>query len=94
MERTICGATCSRWAGPGLALGLAGALLLLPAAHAEPIEANGTRVATASVSPVEQSQEALLRELAQPPILPPEMFSELQYVLPAPIIGGLGVEVE
>lgn len=53
-----------------------------------------TREATVSVAPAEQSQEALLRELAQPSFLPPMFFTELLYTAPTPIVGGLGVEVE
>lgn len=85
------GGLLARWAAVGL-----GAVLLAyaPSLRAEPLEAPKARVATASLSPAEQSQEALMRELAQPPFLPPEVFTDLQYAVPAPIIGGLGVEVE
>lgn len=58
------------------------------------LRAPASRPASTSVEPAERSQEALLRELAQPPFLPPEIFGDLPYAVPAPIIGTLGVEVE
>lgn len=92
-------ARTGRWIALALALGMGavvGAAAPVAAGVPSPVPAGPISgpVASTSVTPMEQSQEALLRELAQPP-LPPEIFSELMpYSLPVPIIGGLGVEVE
>lgn len=91
-------------AGVGLGLWI-GAMAQVPApvaaAPSRPSPSPQPMVATASlmpeaaaIHPAEGSQEAILRELDQAPFLPPEIFSELPYSVPAPIIGGLGVEVE
>lgn len=89
--------TRGRGLGPlwNLGLGLAlGAIVLTGArlAHAEPPPA--PPVASTSVVMEERSQEALARELARPPVLPPEIFTDLMNAVPAPVFGGLGVEVE
>lgn len=88
-----------RGLGPleNLGLGLAlGAIVLMGArlAHAEPRPAPPAMVASTSVVMEERSQEALARELTRPPLLPPEAFTDLMNAVPAPVFGGLGVEVE
>lgn len=79
----------------GLRLGI-GAIVLTAAldARSETRQAPPTQVASSSVAPEERSQEVLLRELAQPPFLVPETFTDLLYAMPPPVIGGLGVELE
>lgn len=91
--------TRGRGLGPlaNLGLGLAlGAIVLAGArfARAETRPAPPAPVASTSVVMEERSQEALARELTRPPFLPPETFTDLMNAVPAPVFGGLGVEVE
>lgn len=79
----------------GLGLGIGASVLTTgPGARAETRQPPPTELSSPSAAPAERSQEAILRELAEAPFLPPEIFTDLLYAAPAPVIGGLGVEVE
>lgn len=78
--------------GFGLAIGaivLTGARLV----HAETVLAPATPAGSTSV-PVELRSQEVLSDPAQPPFLPPETFTDLLNAVPAPVVGGLGVEIE
>lgn len=94
-ERSTRGGGPGQRASLGLGLGIIASVLTAgPAVFAETRQPPPTEVASPSAAPAERSQEAILRELAEAPFLPPEIFTDLLYAAPAPVIGGLGVEVE
>lgn len=96
-QRAKRGTHAGLWGGVGLGIwigAIAPASLAATATPSPPFSPSVSQAASTSVTPAEGSQESLMRELAQPPFFPTEIFSDLPYAVPAPVMGGLGVEIE